>query len=78
VTNDKDEEINHARTFFEEFSVGQKVVTVGRTMSEGDIFNFAGLQVTSIRYYECGIRQQDSIWVNASHMDFWDSPLPQA
>ena len=29
--------------YFEEFSVGQKVVTVGRTVSEGDIFNFAGL-----------------------------------
>jgi len=28
---------------FEEFSVGQKIVTVGRTVSEGDIFNFAGL-----------------------------------
>jgi acyl dehydratase len=29
--------------YFEEFSVGQKIVTVGRTVSEGDIFNFAGL-----------------------------------
>jgi len=29
--------------YFEEFSVGQKVITVGRTVSEGDIFNFAGL-----------------------------------
>ena len=29
--------------FFEEFSVGQKVVTVGRTVSEADIFTFAGL-----------------------------------
>ena len=28
---------------FEEFSVGQKVETVGRTLSEGDIFSFAGL-----------------------------------
>jgi acyl dehydratase len=32
-----------AGLYFEEFSVGQKVVTVGRTVSEGDIFNFAGL-----------------------------------
>ena len=29
--------------YFEEFSVGQKVVTVGRTVSEADIFTFAGL-----------------------------------
>ena len=29
--------------YFEEFSVGQKVTTVGRTISEADIFNFAGL-----------------------------------
>jgi acyl dehydratase len=29
--------------YFEEFFVGQKIVTVGRTVSESDIFNFAGL-----------------------------------
>ena len=29
--------------YFEEFFVGQKLETVGRTVSEGDIFNFAGL-----------------------------------
>lgn len=29
--------------YFEEFSVGQNINTVGRTVSEGDIFNFAGL-----------------------------------
>jgi acyl dehydratase len=29
--------------YFEEFSVGQKVTTVGRTIGEADIFNFAGL-----------------------------------
>ena len=29
--------------YFEEFSVGQKVVTVGRTLSESSIFDFAGL-----------------------------------
>jgi acyl dehydratase len=29
--------------YFEEFFVGQKVVTVGRTISEADIFTFAGL-----------------------------------
>ncbi len=29
--------------YFEEFFVGQKVVTVGRTVSEADIFTFAGL-----------------------------------
>ncbi len=29
--------------YFEEFSVGQKINTVGRTVSEGDIYNFAGL-----------------------------------
>ncbi len=32
-----------AGLYFEEFSVGQKFNTVGRTISEGDIFNFAGL-----------------------------------
>ena len=32
-----------AGLYFEEFSVGQKFNTVGRTVSEGDIFNFAGL-----------------------------------
>jgi len=32
-----------AGLYFEEFSVGQKIETVGRTVSEGDIFNFAGL-----------------------------------
>lgn len=32
-----------AGLYFEEFSVGQKVETVGRTVSEADIFNFAGL-----------------------------------
>jgi acyl dehydratase len=29
--------------YFEEFEVGQKVTTVGRTVSESDIFTFAGL-----------------------------------
>jgi acyl dehydratase len=29
--------------YFEEFEVGQKVATVGRTVSESDIFAFAGL-----------------------------------
>ena len=29
--------------YFEEFFVGQKVTTVGRTVSEADIFTFAGL-----------------------------------
>jgi acyl dehydratase len=29
--------------YFEEFSVGQKVMTVGRTLAESDIFTFAGL-----------------------------------
>ena len=28
--------------YFEEFEVGQKIVTVGRTVAEGDIFSFAG------------------------------------
>ncbi len=32
-----------AGLYFEEFSVGQKVTTVGRTISEADIFGFAGL-----------------------------------
>lgn len=32
-----------AGLYFEDFFVGQKVNTVGRTVSEGDIFNFAGL-----------------------------------
>lgn len=32
-----------AGLYFEEFSVGQKIVTVGRTLGEGDIFTFAGL-----------------------------------
>ncbi len=32
-----------AGLYFEEFSVGQKIDTVGRTVSEGDIYNFAGL-----------------------------------
>ncbi len=29
--------------YFEEFEVGQKIVTVGRTVTESDIFGFAGL-----------------------------------
>ena len=29
--------------YFEEFEVGQKVTTVGRTIAESDIFTFAGL-----------------------------------
>jgi acyl dehydratase len=29
--------------YFEEFQVGQKITTVGRTISEADIMNFAGL-----------------------------------
>lgn len=29
--------------YFEEFIVGQKIVTVGRTIAESDIFTFAGL-----------------------------------
>jgi len=32
-----------AGLYFEEFSVGQKIQTVGRTLGEGDIFTFAGL-----------------------------------
>lgn len=32
-----------AGLYFEEFSVGQKVTTVGRTVAESDIFSFAGL-----------------------------------
>jgi 3-hydroxybutyryl-CoA dehydratase len=41
--NKKTEERIMPGFYFEEFSVGQKIVTVGRTVSEGDIFNFAGL-----------------------------------
>ena len=29
--------------YFEEFEVGQKIMTVGRTVAENDIFEFAGL-----------------------------------
>ncbi len=29
--------------YFEEFQVGEKITTVGRTVSESDIFTFAGL-----------------------------------
>lgn len=29
--------------YFEEFSVGQKITSVGRTVTEGDIMTFAGL-----------------------------------
>lgn len=29
--------------YFEEFSVGQKIASVGRTVAEGDIMTFAGL-----------------------------------
>lgn len=29
--------------YFEEFSVGQKIASVGRTVTEGDIMSFAGL-----------------------------------
>lgn len=29
--------------YFEEFTVGRKIVTVGRTIAESDIFTFAGL-----------------------------------
>lgn len=29
--------------YFEEFSVGQKIITAGRTIAESDIFAFAGL-----------------------------------
>ncbi|CAG0994494.1 3-hydroxybutyryl-CoA dehydratase [Anaerolineales bacterium] len=32
-----------AGLYFEEFSVGQKITTVGRTIGESDIFGFAGL-----------------------------------
>ncbi|MBI3162063.1 MAG: dehydratase [Chloroflexi bacterium] len=32
-----------AGLYFEEFFVGQKVITVGRTINEGAIFDFAGL-----------------------------------
>ena len=32
-----------AGLYFEEFSVGQKIVTVARTVAESDIFTFAGL-----------------------------------
>ena len=32
-----------AGLYFEEFFVGQKVITVGRTLAESDIFTFAGL-----------------------------------
>lgn len=28
--------------YFEEFEVGQKIITVGRTVAESDIFNFSG------------------------------------
>ena len=28
--------------YFEEFEVGQKIISVGRTVAESDIFNFAG------------------------------------
>lgn len=34
--------VNHG-LYFEEFILGKKFMTVGRTVTEGDIFNFAGL-----------------------------------
>lgn len=33
--------VNHG-LYFEEFEVGQNITTVGRTIAESDIFNFAG------------------------------------
>jgi 3-hydroxybutyryl-CoA dehydratase len=36
-------ETTMAGYYFEEFSVGQKIITVGRTLAESDIFTFAGL-----------------------------------
>jgi len=33
---------NHGQ-YFEEFEVGQKIITAGRTVAESDIFSFAGL-----------------------------------
>jgi 3-hydroxybutyryl-CoA dehydratase len=38
-----DEEIPMAGLYFEDFSAGQKIETVGRTLSEDAIFTFAGL-----------------------------------
>ena len=32
-----------AGLYFEEFTVGQKITSVGRTVTEGDIMSFAGL-----------------------------------
>ncbi|MBI1854791.1 MAG: dehydratase, partial [Chloroflexi bacterium] len=32
-----------AGLYFEEFNVGQKIITVGRTVAESDIMTFAGL-----------------------------------
>ena len=32
----------NSRLYFEEFEVGQKILTVGRTVAESDIFTFAG------------------------------------
>jgi len=43
LANYKTRRLTMAGLYFEEFSVGQKIITVGRTVSEGDIFNFAGL-----------------------------------
>ena len=38
------ENISFERGFyFEDFEVGQKIITVGRTIAESDIFNFAGM-----------------------------------
>jgi acyl dehydratase len=40
---DEKEEKTMPGLYFEEFTVGQKIVTVGRTIAESDIFAFAGL-----------------------------------
>jgi acyl dehydratase len=40
---DEKEEKTMPGLYFEEFTVGQKIVTVGRTIAESDIFTFAGL-----------------------------------
>ena len=64
--------------YFEEFSVGQKVITEKRTITENDIMTFAALSGDNNRIHTDPEFSRTTIFGDRLRMDCWDWPSLRA
>ena len=63
--------------YFEEFTVGQKIVTEKRTITENDIMTFAALSGDDNRIHTDPEFSKTTSSENRLHMGFWVCQLPR-